>query len=218
MLALLPFLFLFQPPAARDADRFTKWEPQITAIEKRLKESPPEKGEVFFAGSSSIRLWDLKKSFPGESYVNVGFGGSQIRDCTHFIPRIITPHRPATIVLYAGDNDVAAGRTADQVLADFKAYCRAVHADLPKCRILFIAIKPSVARWKQIEEQEKANALVKKECGTDPRLGYIDIAPLMLGSDEKPDPKLFVKDGLHMSAAGYAKWTTAVETALHGDR
>ncbi len=216
MLALLPLLLL--QPAPKDADRFAKWEPQIAAIEKRLKESMPEPGGVFFAGSSSIRLWDLKKSFPEKSYVNVGFGGSQIRDCTHFVPRLITPHRPATIVLYAGDNDVAAGRTAEQVLADFKAYCRDVHADLPKCRILFIPIKPSLARWKQIDEQKKANELVQDYCGTDPRLGYVDIVPLMLGSDGKPDPKLFAKDGLHMGAAGYEKWTTAVAAALRKPR
>ena len=103
MLALLPLLLL--QPAPKDADRFARWEPQIAAIEKRLKESKLESGGVFFAGSSSIRLWDLKKSFPEKSYVNVGFGGSQIRDCTHFIPRLITPYRPATIVLYAGRTD-----------------------------------------------------------------------------------------------------------------
>ena len=218
MLALLALLFLQPTPPPKDGDRFAKWEPQIAAIEKRLKESPPETGGVFFAGSSSIRLWDLKKSFPEEQYVNVGFGGSQIRDCTHFVPRLISTHRPATIVLYAGDNDVAAGRTAEHVLADFKAYCRAVHGDLPKCRILFVAIKPSIARWKQIEEQKKANALVEKYCGTDPRLGYIDIVPLMLGQDGKPEPKLFAKDGLHLSAAGYEKWTKAVAAALRDGR
>ena len=65
--------------------------------------SPPKPGAVFFAGSSSIVKWDLKKSFPDKGYVNVGFGGSQIPDSTHFAPRILAPYAPGTVVFYAGE-------------------------------------------------------------------------------------------------------------------
>jgi lysophospholipase L1-like esterase len=194
----------------KDADRFARWEKEVAAIEKRLAEKPPKPGCVAFAGSSTIRLWDLEKSFPGAGYVNVGFGGSQIPDSTHFAGRLITPHKPRAVVFYAGDNDVALGRTPEQVLADFKAFCAAV----PECRILFLAIKPSVARWKQFDVQKKANALVREFCASDARLAFVDTVPLMLGPDGMPAAALFVKDGLHLSPAGYEKWTAAVRAAL----
>lgn len=211
MLPLLLLPVLIQPA---DADRAARWEKEIAAIEKRLKADPPKPGGVVFAGSSSTRLWNLNKSFPGKGYVNVGFGGSEIRDCTHFAPRIITALKPSVVVLYAGDNDIAAGRKPGQVLADFQAFAAAVHKELPKCRVLFIAVKPSIARWKKNDDQKKANALVKEFCGTDPRLGFVDIVPAVLGPDGKPLPELFQKDGLHLSPAGYEKWTAIVKSAI----
>src|SRR4051812_25168723 len=53
-----------QPGKDEGADRFARWEKEVSAIEKRLADDPPKPGCVVFAGSSSIRLWDLKKSFP----------------------------------------------------------------------------------------------------------------------------------------------------------
>jgi lysophospholipase L1-like esterase len=218
MQLLLLLVLSVTTPAAqepgKDAGRFARWEKEVAAIEKRLAEKPPKPGCVVFAGSSTIRLWNLDKSFPDAGYVNVGFGGSQIPDSTHFAGRLIAPHKPKAVVFYAGDNDIAAGRTPEQVAADFKAFCAAVHESVPKCRVVFLAIKPSVARWKRFDEQKKANALVREFCAADDRLAFVDTVPLMLGPDGMPAASLFVKDGLHLSPAGYEKWTAAVQAAL----
>lgn len=209
MLPLVFALVLAQP-----ADPFARWEMAITTIEKRLQENPNAEGAVFFAGSSSIRLWKLKEEFPGLLTENVGFGGSQIRDTTHFADRILLPYKPKTIVFYSGDNDINAKRTPQQVAEDFRAFTEKVHKSLPNTRILYIPIKPSIARWKQFEQQKQANALVKAQCDKDKRLEYVDIVPGMLGADGQPRPELFVKDGLHLSAAGYAVWKEALKGAL----
>lgn len=217
MTLALALALVAQPaPAPKDADaaRPARWEKEVAAIEKRLKDAPPKEGGVVFAGSSSTRLWKLGESFPGKGYVNVGFGGSEVRDSTHFAPRLVAPLRPKAVVLYAGDNDIAAGRTAAQVAADFKAFVAAVRKDAPDCKVLFIAVKPSPARWKRFDEQKTANALVKAACDADPKLAFVDVTPLMLGPDGMPIPDLYAKDGLHLSPAGYARWTTAVAEAL----
>ena len=218
MLALLLTLAAAEAPELgpppRLHDPFAKWEKNILAIEKRLAADPPKPGGVFFSGSSSIVQWDLKKWFPGAGYVNVGFGGSVIADSMHFAPRILTPFKPGTVVFYAGDNDVAQGRKAAQVAADFRAFVAAVRKDNPDCRVLYIPVKPSVARWKLYGVQKEANALVRSFCDREKGLGYIDIVPPMLRADGSPDPELFVKDGLHLSPKGYAIWTAAVKEAL----
>jgi lysophospholipase L1-like esterase len=198
-----------QPPL-----KYLRWEAEVRGIEKRLAEAPPAKGGVVFAGSSSIRLWDLKKPFPDLSASNVGFGGSQIQDCTHFAPRLVLPHEPKAVVFYAGDNDINAGRSAEQVQDDFAAFCAAVHEKLPKCRILFLAVKPSPSRWKQYDTQARANGLVKAACGKDERLTFVDVATPLLGPDGKPDPELFVKDQLHLSEKGYEKWAAVLGPLL----
>jgi len=210
---MLPLVLVIalQPPTA---DPFAKWEKNIAAIEKRLKENPPKPGSVFFVGSSSIVKWDLKKSYPDKAYVNVGFGGSTIPDSTHFAPRILTPYKPGTIVFYAGDNDIAQNHKPEQVRDDFRAFAAAARKDNPTCRVLFVAVKPSLARWKQFPTQSKANELVHAACMKGEGLVFVDVVPLMLGADGAPDPELFVKDGLHMSAKGYELWTAAVNKAL----
>lgn len=211
-MALLPLAVLvFAPPPA---DRFARWEPEVAAIEKRLTASPPPKGAVAFAGSSSVRLWDLAKSFPGRAAVNVGFGGSEIRDTTHFAGRILVPVAPRAIVLYAGDNDIANGRTPEQVRDDVRDFVAVVREKLPKTKVYFIPVKPSPKRWALFDKQTKANALVKAVCAGDDRLGYVDVVPPMLGADGRPIADLFVADGLHLSPKGYAVWTNLVAAAL----
>ena len=200
-----------QPPA----DPFARWEKEITAIETRLKEKPPAKGGVVFAGSSSVRLWTLDAAFPDLNAVNLGFGGSEVRDSTHFAPRILLPLEPRAVVFYAGDNDVAKGRTPEQVRDDFKAFAAAVHAKLPKTTILYVPIKPSLKRWEQFPQQSAANAMIRAVCAADRRLRYVDIVPAMLGPGGGPPPAdLFVKDGLHLSEKGYAIWNAAVKKEL----
>ena len=199
---------------AAPAQPFAKWEKAIAGREAEQTANPPKPGGTVFSGSSSIVKWNLAESFPDANVTNSGFGGSQIRENTHFAPRIVLPLKPSTIVFYAGDNDVNAKRTPEQVRDDFIAYVAAIHAELPKCRILFVAIKPSLKRWSQRETQAEANAMVEKVCAGDDRLTYVDIVTPMFGEDGTPMPELFVKDGLHMSKAGYEIWTKIITPLL----
>jgi lysophospholipase L1-like esterase len=207
---MVPLLALALAVGQLPADRAAKWEKEVAGIEKRLAADPPTPGGVVFVGSSSIRLWDLETSFPGAGYVNVGFGGSEVRDCTHFAGRLVTKHKPRAVVFYAGDNDLNSGRSPTQVRDDFRAFVKAV----PDARIIFIAVKPSPKRWALYATQAEANRLVKAVCESDPRLKYLDVVSPMLGGDGRPRPELFVKDELHLSPAGYAVWVPLVNAAL----
>ena len=200
--------------AQEKTPRAERWQKEIAGLEKRQLAAKHEKGGIVFVGSSTIRLWDTAKAFPEWKPINSGFGGSEIRDSTMFAERIVLVHEPRAIVMYAGDNDIAGGRKPEQVAEDFRAFVEAAHKKLPKTRIHFIAIKPSISRWKQFETQKKANDLVQEICKKDERLNYIDIVAPMLGDDGKPKAELFVLDGLHMSAKGYEIFKEAVRKAV----
>lgn len=187
-----------------------RWEKELAAFAARDTEAPSPAGGVVFVGSSSIRLWDLDKSFPKVKAINRGFGGSQIADSVEHADLLVLRHKPRTIVFYAGDNDIAQGKTPGTVANDFRAFAAKVHAALPGTRIAFIAIKPSLQRWKLIAQVRDANSRIRAFCETDDRLGFVDVDGPMLGWDEKPRPELFVADGLHLSPAGYELWTTLV--------
>ena len=190
-----------------------RWEKTIQAFEAADRENPPPPGATLFIGSSSIRLWKLEDHFPGK-LINRGFGGSHVEDSLYFADRIALPYRPATIVMYAGDNDVAQGKSPQRVADDFAAFVKKVHAELPKARIVYIAIKPSIKRWNLAEPMQQANARVRKLTEQDERLAFADIWMPMLGEDGRPREELFVKDGLHLSDEGYRLWTGVVKPLL----
>lgn len=191
----------------------SQWEPEIRAFEKRDRENPPPKGAILFIGSSSFRKWTtMAQDFPGKQVINRGFGGSQIADSTALAERIIFPYQPRLIVFYAGDNDLAAGRTPEQVAADYQVFVEKVHARLPNTTIAFLSIKPSPLRWKLNEKMIAANQQIKAIKGG--YLKFIDIYPLMLGSDGKPKRDLYLWDGLHPSAKCYKMWAEVITPYL----
>ena len=138
--------------------------------------------------------------------INRGFGGSRLTDCNLYISRIVLPYHPKCIFLYAGDNDLAAHRTPEQVLADYKLFVQAVRAGQADVPIYFISIKPSPARAKILEKAREANRQIEAWSKEGTKLYYVDVFTPMLGPDGQPRPELFGPDKLHMNAAGYALW------------
>lgn len=189
----------------------TPFENEILAFEASDRTNPPPRDAILFIGSSSIRLWKtLTKDFPKHKVINRGFGGSQIVDSVNYADRIVFPYQPRQVVLYAGGNDINAGKSPDQVFADYKAFIAKVRSTLPKAKISYISIAPNPARWAQVEKVKAANRLIEGHTKTDPRLGFINVFPEMLGPDGQPKPDIYVADRLHMNANGYAIWTGIV--------
>jgi lysophospholipase L1-like esterase len=199
---------------AKAAAAESKWEKTIAAFEEQDKKSPPAPGGIVFYGSSSIKLWDLKKSFPELAAINRGFGGSQMSDAAQFVARAVMPLKPRAIVLYEGDNDLASGKTPQQVAADFDAFLKIVRGELPETRVVVIGCKPSPSRWKLIDKQRELNRLLAERCAKDEHAKFLDIEKPMLGADGQPSAELFRADNLHLSDAGYELWTSLVQPLI----
>lgn len=211
-LAVAAFAFVWVTPfSGAQEDR---WATAMTAFEEADRRSRPPQGGVIFVGSSSIRRWNLDASFPHKGYINRGFGGSEIADSVRHVDLLINRHEPQVVVMYAGDNDIARGKTAQQVANDFKAFVGKVHAENPATRIAFIAIKPSILRWEMVGTMRQANGLIREFTITDDRLGFVDIDGPMLGWGGKPNPAFFVEDGLHMTPEGYEIWAAVLKPFL----
>lgn len=192
-----------------------QWKAEIDRFTAADASHPPASQAVLFIGSSTIRKWtSLAKDFPDLPVINRGFGGSELSDSVFYADRIAIPYRPRLIVLYAGDNDLARGKTAETVHADFHAFCAKIHAALPATRILYISIKPSPSREKLKDKVLAANALIASECRKEPRLAFADVYAPMLDAKGDPRRELFVQDMLHLNAAGYASWTRVVAPFL----
>lgn len=217
VLWLCVFLAVGAVPSGRgqaadpDPNRFA---PEIKAFAEWDSKNAPAAAPVLFVGSSTIRMWRTHDSFPGLPVINRGFGGSQISDVLHFTDRVVLAYQPKVVVFYAGDNDIAGGKSAQRVVEDYRKFVGLVHAGRPAARIVFLAIKPSGSRWSLWPEMSKANGLVRDFCQTDDRLVYADLSASLLAADGTPDPSLFLKDQLHLNAKGYALWSKALAPIL----
>ncbi len=82
------------------------YEDEVRTLEERIKVGPIPRHPVAFYGSSSIRLWStLASDLALPNALNLGFGGSTLEACAWFFERLVVPAAPASLVVYAGDND-----------------------------------------------------------------------------------------------------------------
>jgi lysophospholipase L1-like esterase len=190
------------------------WEEEILAFEASDRQNPPLPGSILFVGSSSIRLWDLEKHFLDVPTINRGFGGSEIADSLTFTERIVVPYRPRAIVIYAGDNDIAAGKSPGKVAEDFAKFVKKVRSSLAETPIFYISIKPSTDRWTLYEKMADANRRIESLAADQNAVYFVDIATKMLNEQRRPESTFFVEDGLHLSEQGYELWTRILREKL----
>ncbi|MCC7228835.1 MAG: hypothetical protein IT203_00460 [Fimbriimonadaceae bacterium] len=180
------------------------FEQDILKFEAQDAKNPPAKGGVVFVGSSTIRLWtSLAQDFPEYNVINRGFGGSTLADSVRYAHRIVTPYEPRLVVLFAGTNDLANGKSAENVSQDFAAFVTKVRETLPKVKIAFLSISPTPSRWNKIEEIKRANRLIEANCHKGRDLTFLNTFPKMLDAKGGPRPELYVSDRLHLNQDGY---------------
>jgi lysophospholipase L1-like esterase len=211
-------MFEESSPSGGEAAEFIEWQSEIAAFAAIDKLAPPPANAVLFVGSSSMRLWHtLAADFTDVATINRGFGGSQIADSLYFAEQLIAPYQPAAIVMYAGGNDLAAGKRPAQVRDDFGAFVIQARRWAPKAPFAYLSIKPNLSRRTQLPQIREANALIRA-CAAERQVDFLDVHTPMLGADGEADPRWFDVDGLHLNARGYALWTGVVRAwlARHG--
>lgn len=198
-------------PAAAQADAPFAEEIHVFAVED--ESAPPPRCATLFVGSSSIRFWfGLANDFR-MPLVKRGFGGSTVADVNRYFDRIVAPYHPRRIVFYAGENDIAAGKPAAQVFADFEEFLKRKDASLGTTPVFYVSAKPSPSRLGQLGAQRELNGLVEGLAARRSDLVFVDVASAMM-VEGAPRPEIYISDHLHMNRAGYAIWTRVIGKAL----
>ena len=195
-------VFFFWAGSLPGQETTNRFEKEIERLEARIFDPPP--GPIVFYGSSSFRLWkSLEQDFRSYEVLNCGFGGACITDCVTFASRLVLPLKPSAVVIYAGDNDLALGTSADQA---FDSFCQLFHilrdgSDKPF--IAFVSVKACPARIRFLANIQRYNALVREFMSQQPRCDFIDLYSDLLGPDKKPVISLFQNDHIHLNTDGY---------------
>ena len=183
------------------------WQSEFDKFDQLDKQNEIEDDStILFTGSSSIRKWQHPElDFDNPHILNRGFGGSQIIDLIENFKRIILKYHPSTVVIYSGDNDIASGKSPEVVYGDLCVFLGMLHSELPDVKVVYISIKPSIARWNIWPSMNKTNQLIKNYLVSNNLGTYVDVSALMI-QNGTPDKSLFIQDGLHMNAKGYEVW------------
>lgn len=189
----------------------SQYESKIRSFE----EAPAKPGSVVFFGSSSLRLWSsLESDMAGIDVVNAGFGGAHASHLALFQRRVLPRHQPRAVVVYAGDNDLASGKSPDEVERDLRAFI----AQLDHLCVVLLLVKRSPQRAHLDAEVDALNARLRALPDTVHDVVVVDTDAPLRGPDGLPDRRFFGYDGLHLSPAGYTQWTAVLKPVLLGLR
>jgi lysophospholipase L1-like esterase len=173
----------------------------------------PPKGQIVFAGSSSFTKWkDVAMYFPGYPIINRGFGGASLVDLIRYAEEAIIQYQPRQVFIYCGENDLADVDTVSPatILARYTTLHRLLVKQLPKhTKLVFVSIKPSIARWRLENKFKEANQLIRDFIATQKNTQFLDIHNAMLDEKGMPQQDIFIADNLHLNAKGYQIWQKA---------
>jgi len=204
-------------PVIPEGENPARWAQAVARFEERDREAPPPPGGVVFVGSSSIVLWrSLTQDMAPLPVIQRGFGGSRLFDAIYYADRLVSVHDPSVVVVFSGTNDIrrTSAKTAVEVRDLFRRLTRRMRRDDPKLTICYISITPTQARANRIPVVRQANRLIRADCQRDDRMEFIDAASPLMDSKGEPDPRWFMKDGLHLNADGYAVWTRCIRPVV----
>jgi lysophospholipase L1-like esterase len=192
------------------------YEDEIKRLEKDYTKTAKE-AETIFYGSSSIRLWaSLNDDFKELKPVNLGFGGSTLAACVWFFERVMIPYQPKRLVIYAGDNDLGDGRHPEEVFIFFQQLVVKINKRFGGLPCYFVSLKPSISRWKMIDQFKYTNNLIETEIITcNNNWHFINIFKEMIDPAGRIKKEYFLNDGLHLSEKGYKLWKEIINKQIN---
>jgi len=164
---------------------------------------------ILFIGDSLIEFFDWAGRFPGPTVHNLGVAGETVEELLRMVPKIKARiPRADMIFLMTGINNVAMERF------DFlSSYCKIVEglsSAYPDTRIFITSLLPVMLGWVPPEVIRKLNKYLEgiaENTGAE----FLDMHSLFADSDGYPLEEFLLPDGVHLSEAGYARWSNALE-------
>jgi hypothetical protein len=201
--------------AQEGAPRRGEFDWEIERFLEEDRKSPPPLGAILFIGSSIFREWsDLKAQMAPLPVFNRAFGGSRTWEVLYYADKIVLPYKRRIIVYYCGSNDIDSGAGAAQVVANFQAFVDKVASSLPKTRIFFVSINKAPEKQGAWSVVDDANSRIRDYAKGNPRVGYIEVNPVLFDAAGKPRLDLYRDDELHLRPAAYVEFARIIKPAI----
>ena len=180
------------------------FDEEVGALKSRSQDLGVRENLVLFYGSSSFTLWtDIERYFPGVAVANHGFGGSTLEDCVEYFDALVATFSPRTVVVYAGDNDLANGATPEMVLQHLDRLIARKRQTMGAIPLAYVSIKVSPARFHIMHRIAYTNLIIERRLQGETDLGFVDITRRMTGRGLYALLGYYSTDLLHMNREGY---------------
>jgi lysophospholipase L1-like esterase len=172
-----------------------------------------EQNSIVFLGDSITQGWKtLEADFAelGVKVANRGIGGDTTPNVVYRLQDDVLSLHPRALVVLIGTNDLGEHTAPAQIADNLKALHQRVRASYPTIPIAWCLVMPRSGNEDYPSRIRDLNARITELAKSDPHSTVCDtFTPLAL-EDGSSKPEAFNPDRLHLNAAGYAIWRSAL--------
>lgn len=191
------------------------FEKEIKNFEKQDSISTPAKGQILFIGSSSFRIWkSFATDLAGIAAINRGFGGSTMTDALYYFDRMVVKYEPKAVVVYEGDNDLAMGKSVEELAKEYVEFSNRLKKTLPKTKLVYLAVRPSLSRIAIVEKQKQFNNWLENYCKSEKNRYFLDMHSPFYLTDGTVMQDIFISDRLHLNEKGYQIFSSNIRSFI----
>lgn len=191
------------------------FEKEIKNFEKQDSISTPAKGQILFIGSSSFRIWkSFATDLAGIAAINRGFGGSTMTDALYYFDRMVVKYEPKAVVVYEGDNDLAMGKSVEELAKEYVEFSNRLKKTLPKTKLVYLAVRPSLSRIAILEKQKQFNNWLENYCKSEKNRYFLDMHSPFYLTDGTVMQDIFISDRLHLNEKGYQIFSSNIRSFI----
>ena len=124
-------------------------------------------------------------------------------DALYYFDRMVVKYAPSTVVVYEGDNDLAKGKSPEELAKEYEDFSNRLKKALPKTKLVYLAVRPSLSRIAIVDKQKQFNGWLEKYCKSQKGRFFLDMHSPFYLPDGTLMPDIFVADRLHLNEKGY---------------
>ncbi len=175
---------------------------------------PDIRGEIIFLGNSITDGGEWFELLGNKKCLNRGISGDVTEGVLLRLPGI-TRVRPAKIFLLIGINDIARGKSVQEITATYRLILDKIKAESPATKVFIESVLPvNYATVRMASLKDKTALILElnanlRALSADYNYTYVDLFNLM-ADDNNNLPEKYSVDGLHLTYPAYKAWADAI--------
>jgi lysophospholipase L1-like esterase len=178
-------------------------------LESQFSVLPVASHDVVFLGDSITAGGQWHELFPGVAAKNRGIGGDVTKGVLDRLHQV-TSGQPAKLFVKIGTNDLFAGLSEDEIVANLVVLLERVHSESPGTEVYVQSVLPRAVEFRErVESLNRRYEAVAGEHGAT----WVNLYPLFLDEDGSIRNEL-ANDELHLLGRGYEIWRDAIDAQV----